>query len=855
MDDFTSIPIPVENAGNYTVDVKFSGDNFETVNETAEVIVNQALVDINFDVGESIVGEETIVNITMNSTIPIDGNISIVIKDNEGIIIYETNMTVNDDFTSISIPPINNTGNYMVDISFTGENFESVNETIELVVKPAPVDVLIDIGESIVGEETIVNITMNSTIPVNGNATLVVRDDKGNIIYRDNLTVINGFSSTSIPPLTDVGNYTIDVEFSGDNFETVSETVELVVNPVTVDITVDVGNVTAGEDIIVNITVDSSINIDGNVSIVVKDDDGNVVYETNVTVDEEFTSIIVPGINNTGEYTVNVEFSGDNFETVSETAELVVEPALVDLNVDIGGIVVGEDIIVNITVDSIIPIDGNTSIVIKDSDGNIVYETNISITDEFTSIIIPGINSSGNYTIDVEFNGDNFETANTIVDLVVDPALVNITVDIGETVVGEDIVVNITVNSTTIDPVEGDISITITDEEGDVVFETNESIDGKTTITVPGIEEPGEYEMEVNFTGDEVQDSKIFKNFTVISDYQLIGDNLILYYHNESAFVVQLIYEDVAAYGENITISVNGVNYTKTTNDDGFAYLTINLNPGVYEITAYFMDLSIVRTVTVLPTISADDLTKYFRNSSQYDVYVLDNNGNPKANATIQYNVNGVIYNRTSNSDGIARLNINLNPGHYVITATNLANGERISNNITVLPTLFVEDLVKYFRNDSQYEVFVLGPHGDPLENANVSININGVFYNRTTDVNGIAILNINLIPGHYIATVEDLNTGLKASSSVEVLSILIAQDLEMTYQDGSQYEVTLLDGRGNPVENEVINLNINGMLYNKTTDSNGVARLDINLIPGKYIITAYYGLAAKSSFITIDNS
>ena len=39
------------------------------------------------------------------------------------------------------------------------------------------------------------------------------------------------------------------------------------------------------------------------------------------------------------------------------------------------------------------------------------------------------------------------------------------------------------------------------------------------------------------------------------------------------------------------------------------------------------------------------------------------------------------------------------------------------------------------------------------LANATVKFNINGVFYNRTTNASGQAKLNINLMAGEYIIT------------------------------------------------------------------------------------------------------
>ncbi|WP_029143177.1 hypothetical protein, partial [Methanobrevibacter smithii] len=42
---------------------------------------------------------------------------------------------------------------------------------------------------------------------------------------------------------------------------------------------------------------------------------------------------------------------------------------------------------------------------------------------------------------------------------------------------------------------------------------------------------------------------------------------------------------------------------------------------------------------------------------------------------------------------------------------------------------------------------------GKPLANQNITFNVNGVFYNRTTDENGMANLLIRLNQGKYIIT------------------------------------------------------------------------------------------------------
>ena len=64
---------------------------------------------------------------------------------------------------------------------------------------------------------------------------------------------------------------------------------------------------------------------------------------------------------------------------------------------------------------------------------------------------------------------------------------------------------------------------------------------------------------------------------------------------------------------------------------------------------------------------------------------------------------------------------------------------------------------------------------------------------------------------------------------------------MNMTYLDGSQFKATVLDSQGNPLANAKVTFNINGVFYTRTTNSQGIAALNIRLIPGEYIITSEY--------------
>ena len=305
---------------------------------------------------------------------------------------------------------------------------------------------------------------------------------------------------------------------------------------------------------------------------------------------------------------------------------------------------------------------------------------------------------------------------------------------------------------------------------------------------------------------------------------------------------------------ESIKISVNGKDYERTTGADGTASLAINFSPGVYKADIEHGDKKITSTITVKSTIEGKDLTKIFRNSSQYYVTILDTNGTPLQDNQVEFNINGVFYKRDINKSGVARMNINLNPGTYIITAKNPLNNEQHSNTITVLSSSVEnEDITKYYKNETQYTLRLLDEKGNPASaGENVTFNINGVIYTRYSNETGYVKMNINLIPGDYIIT-ADYN-GLKVSNDIHVISILEGKDVEMDYNDGTQYEVKLLDGHGNPYSNQNITLNINGVFYNRTTDSNGTARLNIKLNAGNYIITATYNGQSISNNIAISN-
>ena len=326
----------------------------------------------------------------------------------------------------------------------------------------------------------------------------------------------------------------------------------------------------------------------------------------------------------------------------------------------------------------------------------------------------------------------------------------------------------------------------------------------------------------------------------------IYGEDLSMYYKNGSRYEVSIYQDGKIINSQNndskVIFNVNGVNYTKEL-VNGKASIGINLNPGNYTITTFYHYTDGLATKTnnieVLSTILANDVVKFFRNGTQYCAKFLDGCGSPLVNASVIFNINGVFYKKQTDDNGMAKLNINLRPGVYILTAMH-PDALMYGSNITVLSTILANDVVKFFRNGTQYCAKFLDGCGSPLVNASVTFNINGVLYKKQTDYEGVARLNINLFPGKYILTAMHPD-GLMYGYNITVLSTIHGDDIVKFFRNGTQYCAKFLDGCGSPLVNASVIFNINGVFYKKQTDDNGMARLNIDLFPGEYILTAIH--------------
>ena len=565
---------------------------------------------------------------------------------------------------------------------------------------------------------------------------------------------------------------------------------------------------------------------------------GEVIFSINGT---NYTAGVVDGVakisvyfDEVGDYVISANYKNNGLYNGSFVQKTVsVTKTDVNLTAYIGDIVYGENPIVNINLTSVAGVNVTGDVVLTISGKKYI----VNVVNALAVFEIPEMLDAGEYHIDVSYLGsEKYNAADGATDFTVAKKEITMNVTIDKDY--RDITVNVNLS----EKLDGNLTVLVNNTPYTLSY-TN----GTGSLILKNLTY-GNYTISAVFTKDNYQTVNVSENVEINSIKTVLeAENVVMYYKDGTRFAVVL--KDINGNplaNMNVTISINGRNYVKQSDENGTASLGLNLESKNYTVVTTFGGNSKYfgtrsnNTVSILSTLLSKDIVKYYRNGTQFYATVLDFKGNPLANTTVMFNINGVFYNKTTDENGTAKLNIWLRPGKYIITIFNLVTGEQAGNNVTVLSKIVENyDLVKYYKNASKFSVKILDSQGYPVEGTIVTFNINGVFYYKETDSNGIASLAINLRPGKYVITT--MYGQYDVGNNVTVLPTLQTSDLKMKYLDGSAFNARVVDGQGNPLANQIVTFNVNGVFYNKVTNDEGIASLNIRLMKGEYIITSIY--------------
>lgn len=565
---------------------------------------------------------------------------------------------------------------------------------------------------------------------------------------------------------------------------------------------------------------------------------GSVIFNINGT---NYTASVVNGsakisvyFDEVGDYIISANYQDNGLYNGSSVQKTVsVTKTDVNLTVDIDDIIYGENPVANINLTSIAGINITDDVVLTVNN----KKYSVKVINGSAVFSVPEILTAGEYQAIVSYLGsEKYNLANNSVNFTVAKKEINMNVTIDKDY--RDITVNVNLS----EKLDGNLTVLVNNTSYTLTY-----INGTGSLIFKNLTY-GNYTINVTFTKDNYQSINVSENVEINSIKTVLEtENVVMYYKNGTRFVVVLKDIDGNPLANmNVTISINGRDYIKQTDENGTAFMGLNLDSKNYTVvttfngTSKYFGTSANNTVSILPTIISKNIVKYYRNGTQFYVTVLDFNGNPLTNTTVRFNIHGVFYNKTTDENGTAKLNIQLRPGNYIITVFNLVTGEQTGNNVTVLSKIVENyDLVKYYQNASRFSVKILDNQGYPVEGTIVTFNINGVFYYKETDSKGIASLGINLRPGKYVITT--MYGQYEVGNTVTVLPTLETSDLNMKYNDGSAFRAKVVDGQGNPLANQNVTFNVNGVFYNKVTNDEGIASLNIKLMKGEYIITSMY--------------
>ena len=677
--------------------------------------------------------------------------------------------------------------------------------------------------------------TVSSAIMIGANGTLYLGDDKGTfwIIGSDGKLLDScnfGSAIVGMPAMDKTGNIYIGTK---NTFYVLTSKMES-------NISVDVQNINVGDNATIIATLPA--NATGNVTFTVNNKEYIVAIE-NGSAKLNVENLL------SGTYDVLVRFMGDNNYLPSENnASFIVSKVPTNMNIAVDNINVGEDAVINITLPNEISnelvsvtIDGKSyTVLINNGKGSLILSNLVANSYPITA------KYDGNYKYT---EGEN-TTALTVAKM---SSAVNVTAN--NIKFGEEAVINIAVPNVSL----GVATVVVNGKSYNVAI-----VDEKGVLNIYNLA-AGDYNVDVTYLGDnKYLSSTNAANFTVskVSDYNMTVDIADIV-KGENATITVTIPEDGTG---SVIVTINGTNY-KGTVIKGIAKVIIpDLDEGTYKVVTFYTgdnkyDSMIVNgTITVnkntITTLTMNNLVKYFGSSQRLVAKLADALGNPIANATVYFTINGKVHARITDENGTASIAIRLLPGEYKASA--LFNGTddydmaTVNASVLVKNTILGNDTTLYFRNGTQYVAKFLDGNGKALANTDVKFNINGVFYTRVTDENGIARLNIRLDPESYIITAYNPVTGEQKANNITVLPRIIAKDLSMKYLDGSTFNAALVDGQGKAISGVNITFNINGVFYHRTTNADGVTKLNIRLMPGEYIITSMYDECWASNKIII---
>lgn len=800
-DGFAYLPLNLDK-GTYHISATYEN---KTINNT--LTVKEIRYDIS--INDTVYGDIVIIEVDCDENLT--GEFNFYIKD-----ILDVNVTVSNGKAVYNLSGLD-AGRYSVAVKYATLPSQ---KSKEFMVNRA------DLNAGVIFNQREFSITVVNLENITGNVSFIIDGEK----YSNST---NSSCAVLFKNLTE-GNHTLTVKYAGDvNYNPFTLNTFVFVKEFTTNVILAIEDGIYGEDL--TVTARLNRNATGTVRFSVE----NQLKEVEIV--DGIAEWTFSGIN-AGLHFIKAVYLGDenfldsqnetSFEVfkANSTIAVYVNEALLDENIRIYA-----NLSANATGSVLFSMDGYYSPRYKNVRNS-----------QATWYISPL--DTGTYRVSAKYIGDdNYYASNTTYLLNIYQKKAVLEVTIKDARVIDRVVVNVGLTNKTGYPLNGTVSLDLNSRSYEIDVENGEA------SLVVGRLPADNYTYHAAYDGNEeygrASATGEFEVRDTLLNVIITTNNLTKFYKGSQQLSVHVkTTKNNVVANQELIVTVKGKNYTIMTDKDGRAFMDIGLAPGNYTALITLLEDDMYHTasanasIIIMSTVEAIDVVKLYGTSSQYFAIFADSNGKPLANTDVKFKIGSKSYTAKTLPNGIVRLNINLSPGSYTITAINPVTSQKAKNTILVYLRLMEnKDVRKYFKGTQKYKVRAYGDDGKAAAGVTVKIKVNSKTYKVRTDSKGYAKLNINLKPGKY--TIKATYKGFTVKNKVTVKSTLVTKDISKKKSKTVKFTAKVLDTKGNVAKGKKVTFTFKGSKHKVTTNSKGIAAVSLkNLKVGKYTIKTTYG-------------
>lgn len=435
-------------------------------------------------------------------------------------------------------------------------------------------------------------------------------------------------------------------------------------------------------------------------------------------------------------------------------------------------------------------------------------------------------------------------------------------------------------NVTTV-PGEGKIVAKLTDDDGNPLEGYNLTLDILNTAVRRNfvtnssgevyfdLERPilhvGNYTGVIKFLGkDNYNESSLNINIEISRfNTNITADNLTFILGESGNLTLLLTDFNGKPIGNaTIKLDVSPIHEELKTNGSGQAVFDFGiLDAGTYEGDIQFEDTnkyigsSIPITVTInrIPTeIIAANVTYTYGDKKYLTVTFKDKYGNPIANETLVFKVNGIPYDNMTDVEGKTEFSLDLAPGSYSATVSFAGNETHDLNSVAV--SIVVNEIPEKISinkynfasvyNEGKYLTVTLNDKsGKGVANKEFVVKLNGKTRKYTTDSKGqIKIPISSLVPKTYKATISFLGDRKYEAVSFDI-TLVVKKAKPYIFPSKKKfnvktsvkkYKVTLKNNKNAVMKKVKVYLKVKGKTYKVKTNNKGQAIFKLKTLTKK---------------------